>query len=64
MLPSGANESIILPTVSTLINSPIPEDFMLGIMKNTRLYTHMLRANFSQSQRIDMTETVYYASAV
>lgn len=37
---------------------------MTGIPQNTRNYTHELRANYSSNYALDMTETVFYATAI
>jgi hypothetical protein len=37
---------------------------MVGIEQNARNYTHQRRDNFNPSQRVDMTESVFYATAM
>jgi hypothetical protein len=36
---------------------------MVGIEPNTRNYTHRRRDNYSENERIDLTETVFYRTA-
>ena len=37
---------------------------MTNITLNSRLWSHPLRANFSANQRVDLTQTLHYSSAV
>ncbi len=37
---------------------------MVGIKDNTRRYSHELRENYDSGYAVDMTETVFYSTAV